>query len=264
MDVPVTISKSFIKQDAWRPLKKFTNARIAIGRTGNAIPLSENLSFRADHALARDAVYTALNANKLAEEFAALGMPILLLQSCANNRGEYLQRPDWGRQLNEASKNMLLQLGDKMIYDVAVIIADGLSAHAVHQHSRPVLKELLDLCNNDNYSIAPLCIVQQGRVAISDEIGFLLKAKISIILIGERPGLSSPHSMGVYLTYQPAIGNTDERRNCISNIHPQGLNYLNAAKQAFALMQKAMALKVSGVGLRGGDDWVIGGRAVDW
>lgn len=250
MNVPVIIPKSFTKQDAWHPLKKFTNARIAIGRTGTAIPLAETLQFRADHANARDAVYATLDSEKLGTEAGLFNIPVMHLQSSAANRIEYLQRPDRGRQLNTGSKT---KLAGSPPCDIAVVIADGLSAHAVEQHAVPVLKELFYLWANKNFSISPICVVQQGRVAIGDEIGMLLKAKLSVVLIGERPGLSSPHSMGIYITYQPVTGLTDESRNCISNIHPLGgLSYSIAASQAFNLIQSAFASQLSGVLLKKG------------
>jgi ethanolamine ammonia-lyase small subunit len=250
MDAAVILPRNFIQQDAWRPLKKFTNARIAVGRTGHAIPLAENLQFRADHARARDAVYTALDAATLAVGLSAFGLPVLTLKSKATTRQEYLQRPDWGRQLHETSREILAAEQQHPV-DIAIIIADGLSANAVALHACPVLQELFYLWKGGSYTIAPLCIVQQARVAISDETGSLLNSRLSIILIGERPGLSSPHSMGIYITYKPAIGNTDESRNCISNIHPLGgLTYKEAALQAFSLVQDAFALQLSGVHLK--------------
>jgi len=248
MDTRLTIPKNSARPDAWQALKKFTNARIAIGRTGTSIPLAENLQFRADHANARDAVYATLDAEKLCADLLECNLPVLQLQSKAANRIEYLQRPDKGRLLNEAGKEQLT--GDNKA-EIAIIITDGLSARAVQQHAAPVIKELVYLCNSKNFKLLPISIVHQGRVAIGDEIGMLLKAKLSVMLIGERPGLSSPNSMGIYITYQPLAGLTDESRNCISNIHPNGgLSYIAAASQAFALMQSAMALQLSGVSLK--------------
>ena len=251
---PAEISKSFIQEDAWAPLKKFTNARIAVGRTGHSIPLAENLRFRADHATARDAVYATLDEDKLADAIQTITHTgVLHTKSMASNRQEYLQRPDWGRRLDDVSKELLEEYGAKSHYDIALIIADGLSAHAVEMHAPGVLKELLGLLHSANFTVAPICTVQQARVAISDEVGSLLHSTLSLIFIGERPGLSSPHSMGIYITYNPVVGNTDESRNCISNIHPQGgLSYKAAAAQAFDLVKNAFALKLSGVHLKSG------------
>ncbi len=248
MDKPLSMAKNFIQADPWVPLRKFTNARIAVGRAGTSIPLLHHLKFIADHAQARDAVYAALDHDRLATKLNDLGLPVIQLQSNAGNRVEYLQRPDKGRQLNDASQK---RLGNTTACDIAFIITDGLSARAVQQHAVPVLSELSGLCINNNFSMPPVCIVQQGRVAVSDETGMLLKAKLAVILIGERPGLSSPHSMGIYITYNPVVGLTDESRNCISNIHPNGgITYTNAAQQAFALIQNALTRQLSGVNLK--------------
>ena len=252
MDSPILVNPGFVTQDAWAPLKKFTNARIAVGRTGHAIPLGENLQFRADHAVARDAVYSALDTDKLIAAIQHIAYTkVLTLKSMAATRQQYLQRPDWGRKLSEPSKELLLEEAAHNRFDVAIIIADGLSAHAVELHAPGVLQHLLPLFNKAGYTIAPLCIAQQARVALSDEAGSLLNSTLSIIFIGERPGLSSPHSMGIYFTYGPAIGNTDESRNCISNIHPLGgLPYKEAALQTYSLVKNAFALKLSGVQLK--------------
>jgi ethanolamine ammonia-lyase small subunit len=253
MTKPVTLSKQFIAQDPWTPLKQYTNARIALSRTGVAIPLAENLHFRADHARARDAVYAPLDGGLLERDIKIVAPQLQLLHvnSLAFNRQVYLQRPDWGRRLNPTSIDLLKGATGQYSYDIAIIVADGLSATAVQLHAPEVLKELLYLLNENNFTVAPVCVATQARVAISDEIGSLLNSRLSLILIGERPGLSSPHSMGIYITYRPAVGNTDESRNCISNIHPQGgLNYKEAAAQAYNLIKNALSLQLSGVHLK--------------
>lgn len=233
------------QQDAWQSLKQFTNARIAVGRTGTSIPLEENLQFKADHARARDAVYATLDTGSLTDALAPFCLPILHLQSDAKDRSEYLQRPDKGRKLH---KSYTQKIKASQNFDIAIIIADGLSAKAVQLYTQPVLQHLLQKCSINGFTIAPLCIIQQARVAIGDEAGMLLKASLSVVLIGERPGLSSPHSMGIYLTYNPVIGLTDESRYCISNIHtPGGLTSLAAADQAFALIRHSFSTKLSGV-----------------
>ncbi len=245
MKQPPTILKTNIAEDAWKPLKKFTNARIAIGRAGNAVPLAEDLQFRADHAQARDAVFAELNVEQLTAGLSQFNLPIIYLQSRAGNRQEYLKRPDKGRTLNDESIKKLT--AEKKI-DISFIIADGLSPRAVNLYTQPVLQYLLSMCNDARFSIAPICIVQQGRVAIGDETGMLLGASLSVVFIGERPGLSSPHSMGLYISYNPVIGLTDESRYCISNIHTHGgLSPQEAATQAFTLIQNAFDLKLSGV-----------------
>lgn len=239
------IVQHFNKPAAWQALKQFTNARIATGRAGSALPLAENLLFKADHAYARDAVFTPLDTDELARQLYEFNLPVYRLHSRAKNRVEYLQRPDKGRQLNDDSA---ASISGHPPCDIAFIIADGLSAKAVELYTMPVLQQLLPLCYGAGYNLAPFCIIRQGRVAIGDEAGMLLRAKVSTILIGERPGLSSPHSMGIYITYNPVTGLTDESRYCISNIHAAGgLTPPAAAAQAFALIQASLAAKLSGV-----------------
>lgn len=242
-----SITPDIIHADPWQSLKKFTNARIALGRTGTSIPLKETLQFKMDHANARDAVYETLNTDKLIKELSVFRLPVFQLQSKAINRLEYLQRPDLGRQLNETSKQQLLEIQKDIFCDIAIIFADGLSATAVQSHAVPLLQEMMPLLKTDSVILAT---VEQGRVAIGDEIGFLLHAKLSLVLIGERPGLSSPDSLGAYITYSPQPSLTDESRNCVSNIRPQGLGYKQAADKINYLIQQALQLKISGVLLK--------------
>jgi ethanolamine ammonia-lyase small subunit len=237
-----------IENDAWQSLKSFTSARIALGRTGVAVPLQEALGFKMAHAHARDAVYSELNEVALIEGLQEFQLPIFSLQSRAANRQEYLQRPDFGRQLNAFSKEQLKDENDPK--DVALMVADGLSATAINNHAVPLLQILIPLILDSGFSLAPLSILHQGRVAISDEVGFLLKSKFSVILIGERPGLSSPDSMGAYLTYNPKVGLTDESRNCISNIRLEGLSYQGAAEKILYFIRESFRLQYSGVGLK--------------
>lgn len=235
--------------DPWHPLKAYTDARIALGYTGTAIPLQEVLQFKLAFAHAKDAVYSHLEINKLQTELSGIGLAHCLLQSQAQSRAEYLQRPDRGRQLNLESVLKLQKLKPTEP-DVAIILADGLSATAINLHAIPVLKNLISTLQKANYRLSPVSIVEQARVAIGDEIGHLLGAKITVILIGERPGLTSPYSMGAYLTYTPRPGLTDERRNCISNIRPEGLPYEMAAIKITYLIQEALRLQLTGVELK--------------
>ncbi|HSF44395.1 MAG TPA: ethanolamine ammonia-lyase subunit EutC, partial [Chitinophagaceae bacterium] len=161
------------------------------------------------------------------------------------DRHQYLQRPDLGRRLNDQYVEELRSLSGH--YDICINVADGLSATAVNKHAIPLLSLLVPAMKLAGWSLAPVCIVEQGRVAVSDETGSLLNARLSIILIGERPGLSSPDSLGVYFTYGPAIGNTDERRNCISNINANGLGYEEAALKIMDLVKESLRLQVSGI-----------------
>lgn len=239
---------SFIP-DAWESLKAFTSARIALGRTGVATPLKEVLDFRMCHAHARDAVYSSLEIDKLEEALQQFQLPIILVTSKASDRKGYLQRPDLGRNLDDASTNNLKNESSYSV-DVVIIIADGLSATAINKHAVQLLKKLIPYLKQSILTIAPIVIAQQGRVAIADEIGSLLNAKLSLILIGERPGLSSPDSMGAYITYNPSSGTTDESRNCVSNIRPEGLGYELAAEKIATLIKASLQLKLSGILLK--------------
>ena len=216
-------------------LKSFTPARVALGRTGHSLPTAELLRFQLDHARARDAVYEPLDP-------ASLGVPHILLRSAAPDRATYLRRPDLGRQLGADTQ---LEGGD---YDAAIVIADGLSAPAVHRHAVPLLTALMPLL--EDWRLAPLTVVLQGRVAIGDEIGQRLGARQVAMLIGERPGLTSPDSLGIYLTWDPRPGRHDAERNCISNVRTEGLPYGLAARKLHFLMSEARVRKLSGVGLK--------------
>jgi ethanolamine ammonia-lyase small subunit len=178
------------------------------------------------------------------------------LQSCAIDKKQYLQRPDFGRKLNQHSIDIIHKEDSNISYDICINIADGLSADAVNKHALPLMHLLIPMLKEKNYSIAPICIIEQGRVAISDETGYLLNSKLSIILIGERPGLSATDSLGVYLTYNPKVGNNDALRNCISNIRPEGLTYDIAAQKIVALINEAMRLKMTGVGLKDNNNFI--------
>ncbi len=235
--------------DQWKSLRSFTDARIALGRTGNSVPLKESLNFKLTHAHARDAVYSSLSLAELTRSLTKFNLPVTQLQSQVTSRQEYLQRPDLGKRLNKNAVDQLTALS-LPVSDVAIIIADGLSARAIHDHVFNLLDVLIPQLQNSNLQLAPLSIVEQGRVAIGDEIGFLLRAKLSLILIGERPGLSSPNSLGAYITYNPAIGLTDESRNCVSNIRPEGLSYSLATQKIFYLITESIGRKITGVHLK--------------
>jgi ethanolamine ammonia-lyase small subunit len=212
---------------------------VALERTGHGLLTADFLRFQLDHARARDAVYEELDP-------AALGLPHILLRSAAGDRRTYLRRPDLGRILREESGARL----EKGSYDAAIVLADGLSASAVQRHAGPLLQELMPPLTEEGWRMAPLTVVLQGRVAIGDEIGARLGAQLVAVLIGERPGLSSPDSLGIYLTWAPRSGRTDAERNCISNIRSDGIAYGAAAKRLLFLMQQARARKLSGIGLK--------------
>jgi ethanolamine ammonia-lyase small subunit len=250
--------KSAVTADPWQSLQSLTAARIALGRTGVSVPLQEALNFKLAHAHARDAVYSSLDVHALHTALESFDLPIYHLKSAVTNREEYLKRPDRGRRLDTTSVNTLTAI-EHNPSDVAFVLADGLSATAINRHAIPVLQNTIAALRGAAITLAPLCIVEQARVAIGDAIGQLLCAKIVVILIGERPGLTSPDSMGAYITYNPSVGLTDESRNCISNIRPEGLVYTDAATKIVYLAQEALRLKLSGVELK--DNSILSGAA---
>jgi ethanolamine ammonia-lyase small subunit len=228
-----------------RRLRDYTPARVELGCVGASLPTRALLEFQLAHAKARDAVHLPLAVKSLAVELQQKGLESIALGSAARDRDEYLKRPDLGRRLSGESRERLAAL--RGAYDAALVIADGLSALAVHRHAVPLIELLL---RELDWRIAPIAIVEQGRVAIGDEIGELLGAKVVVVLIGERPGLSSPDSLGAYLTWQPRPGRTDAERNCVSNIRAEGLSYAAAARKLLFLMNEARRLKLSGVELK--------------
>ena len=232
----------------WAHLRKNTPARIALGRTGISLPTSEHLKFQLAHARARSAVHHSLDARKLAEDLSRFG-PVVDVESAAVDRSVYLQRPDLGRRLAAASAERL-RAGVEGPFDVAYVIADGLSAFAIEKNIVPFLEAMLPVSDSSGWSRAPLVLAKQARVALGDEIGDHLKAKIVVMLIGERPGLSSPDSLGIYLTYSPRAGLTDADRNCISNVRAEGLSYAEAAYKLHYLIAEALKRKLSGVNLK--------------
>ena len=240
----------------WHALRQFTDARIALGAAGISQPTGAQLDFQLAHARARDAVHLPLDTDALSPALQAAwphAGPALLLHSAAVNRNVYLQRPDLGRRLDAPSRALLTDRDDgNRPCDLAIVVADGLSSHAIAQNAAPFLAALhlqLQLAA-EAWTLAPLAIVQQGRVAVGDEVGELLGAKLVVVLIGERPGLSAPDSMGIYLTWGPRVGLTDERRNCISNVRPAGLGYAQAAARLHYLLVQAQRRQLSGVALK--------------
>ncbi|UVK98179.1 ethanolamine ammonia-lyase subunit EutC [Pseudomonas sp. B21-048] len=233
-------------------LRRLTPARIALGRTGTSMPTSAQLDFQYAHAQARDAVHLPFDHKGLSSQLAERGRESLLLHSAATDRNSYLQRPDLGRKLSDQSAQTLRDyaLSHPGEIDLAVVVADGLSALAVHRHTVPFLARLEEQTAPEGWSLSPVILVEQGRVAVADEIGELLGAKMVVILIGERPGLSSPDSLGLYFTYNPKIGLTDAHRNCISNVRLEGLSYGMAAHRLLYLMREACRRQLSGVSLK--------------
>jgi ethanolamine ammonia-lyase small subunit len=231
-------------------LREFTMARVALERSGTALATREVLAFQLAHAMARDAVHHPLDRVGFQSECGQRGWPVIALASRAGDRATYLRRPDLGRRLDERSLEALRRDSGNRGCDLAVAVVDGLSALAVHRHALPLLDLLLPRFDDAGWTRAELALVEQGRVAIGDEIGSVLHAGLALVLIGERPGLSSPDSLGAYLTWRPAPGRTDAERNCISNIRPEGLGYREAAGRIFALASEARRRGLTGVGLK--------------
>lgn len=240
---------AIVVPNPWDRLREVTPARIALGRAGTSLPTRPHLQFQLAHAKARSAVHRELDVAALAARIEPLfGAPVSL-HSRATDRAAYLQRPDDGRRLDEASR-AALEASGRSGFDVAFVVADGLSAFAVEENAGPLLEALRPLVEAKGWSLAPVTIVAQGRVAIGDEIGEMLEARMVVVLIGERPGLSSPDSLGLYLTLNPRAGLTDEARNCISNVRAEGLKPDRAAAKLVYLMGEAFSRGVSGVALK--------------
>jgi ethanolamine ammonia-lyase small subunit len=225
-------------------LRSYTPARVALQRTGVSLATRPLLDFQLAHARARDAVHGAIDVRMLCDELRRSGLPALALESEAGDRATYLRRPDLGRALNEDSATLLTP-GE---YDVVFVIADGLSALAVERHALRLLREVLPLIADCR--VAPVCVVEQGRVAVGDAIGEALHAALAVVLIGERPGLSSPDSLGVYVTWEPRRGRKDAERNCISNVREEGLGYAAAAGRLHYFMREASRRQMTGLGLK--------------
>jgi ethanolamine ammonia-lyase small subunit len=236
--------------DPWARLRQATAARIGLARSGASLATAPLLAFRVAHAEARDAVHEALDPAPLLDALAALGRPAVAVASAAADRRAYLMRPDLGRRLADDARLGAPDGG----CDLALVIADGLSARAAQSHAVPVLALALPTLDAEGWRIAPPVIVQQGRVAIGDAIATALGATALVVLIGERPGLSSPDSLGAYLTWRPGPGTTDADRNCLSNIRPAGISFQDAAFRLVYLLRQMRARGVSGVRLKDESD----------
>ncbi|MDE1181377.1 ethanolamine ammonia-lyase subunit EutC [Paraburkholderia sp.] len=240
-----------VEKNSWSALRQFTNARIALGRAGNSLPTDALLAFNLSHAQARDAVHQPLDADALHTGLRALGHSTLEVHSAAPDRDHYLRRPDLGRRLSDDSRAVLTSTAIEPS-EVVFVIGDGLSALAAGKQSIPFLQAMLPRLSD--WKLGPVVVARQARVALADEIGELLKAKIVVMLIGERPGLSSPDSLGIYLTYAPKVGCSDAQRNCISNVRPEGLSYPLAAHKLHYLLTHARRLGLTGVDLKDDSD----------
>jgi ethanolamine ammonia-lyase small subunit len=250
--------------DTWQALRTLTPGRIALGRSGAALPTEEVLRFGLAHARARDAVHLPLDVAQLAADLAAAGFASLRVHSAVPDRVTYLLRPDLGRRLQAGDRDALqanpAPAAEPAFADVCFVVADGLSACAVQRHALPLLMAFRALVGA-RWTQTPVVIAEQARVALGDEVGECLKARLVAVLLGERPGLSSPDSLGIYLTHAPRVGRTDAERNCISNVRPEGQAYEAAARRLAWLVEEALRLGATGVELKDQSDVVeIKGR----
>jgi ethanolamine ammonia-lyase small subunit len=232
----------------WARLRAATSARIGLSRSGSSISTLDHLAFQRDHAQARDAVHAQFDAVGLTRRLLEHYPEVICLHSAAADRRIYLARPDLGRRLNDESLDRLKQFSGE--YDLLFVLADGLSPRAVTTHALPLLDQTIPRLLRAKLKIGPIIVVEQGRVAIGDEIGQVLASSLIAVLIGERPGLTSPDSLGVYLTWNPIVGRTDAERNCVSNIRPAGLPYIQAASRLMYLCVEASRRKYTGVELK--------------
>ena len=240
-------------EDPWADLKRYTDARIALGRCGVSLPHAEWLRFRLAHARARDAVLTPFDRDQVRAELESAGLQCLELASAAASKEDFLARPDKGRRLSEESRALLAQqfAGSEISgADICLVVSPGLSARAAHENAAQFAISFFARARAAGFSTAPVALVEYGRVAVADEVASLMKARLVVILIGERPGLSSPNSLGVYLTYAPFPGCTDEARNCISNVRPAGLSIEDGVRKLCYLVQEAFARRLTGVNLK--------------
>jgi len=262
----MTEKRPLVHQNPWQKLRQYTDARIGLGRAGVSLPTHELLQFQLAHARAIDAVHCPLDVPKLRADLTAAGIvrrqeDVLTLASQAPDRSTYLQRPDLGRVLSESSRDRLSAHApmEDGAPDLAIVIVDGLSSWAVQANAATMVAQLkADLeVTQGKWRLAPLTIVEQGRVAIGDDIGSMLQARAVLVLIGERPGLSSPDSLGAYLTWGPSTGRHDADRNCVSNIRPAGLSYAHASQRLIYLIREAFRRRLSGVALKDRTEEVV-------
>lgn len=253
-------NEPLVIENSWKLLRQFTPARIGLGRAGHSLPTRAHLDFQLAHAQARDAVQLSFDAASVIQQLKALNLEAIEVHSAASNRNIFLRYPDLGRKLDQTSRQRLADyVAAKSLlstpaynYDIAFVLGDGLAAEAIHRHSVKVLQLLLAelALDGKKWRIAPIVVANQSRVALGDEIGYLLRAEQVAIFIGERPGLTSPDSLGIYLTYGPRVGKLESERNCISNIRPEGLQYNEATSVLLHLMHEARQRKLSGVELK--------------
>lgn len=232
-----------------RDLRNLTPARVGLGRAGASLTTEALLEFTLAHARARDAVHAAFDVPAVISGLSSLGLEALEVSSCAHDRRDYLRRPDLGRKLDQASRQSLSSRGAAPCR-LAVVVGDGLSPTAVNAHAIELVRSLMPLLAAERIEIGCIMLASGARVALGDEIGGILGARMMVMLIGERPGLSAPDSLGAYLTFAPRPGLTDAERNCVSNIHGAGLGYDEAAFRIAWLIRQGLARGITGVALK--------------
>ena len=244
-----------VTDSPWTAWRAATPARLALGRAGAGMPTDETLRFGWAHAMARDAIHAPLDVDALTADLRSLGWAVERVRSRADDRATYLRRPDLGRQLYADDAVRLRETGNSGA-DVCIVVGDGLSSLAVARHAVPLLAALRSQLSPET-RFAPVVIATQARVALADEVAECFGATLSVMLIGERPGLSSPDSLGIYLTHAPRRGRHDAERNCISNVRPEGLSYPLAAFKLAWLMREAVRRSLSGVALKDESDLAV-------
>jgi ethanolamine ammonia-lyase small subunit len=243
------VQRDPVQADGWSELRKLTTARVALGRSGASLPTGHWLQFKLDHAMARDAVHTAVDWQKLEREVTALGVRTVRVKTGITSREDYLSRPDLGRTLSDTSRcDLTAQRAERV--DLVILLCDGLSALALQSHAVALLAALLPELVRDGWRVGPVVLAEQARVGLQDEVGAALDCAIALTLIGERPGLGSPDSLGAYFVHNPRSGNTDANRNCVSNIRPGGLPPAEAAQTLRYLLNQARQRQISGVALK--------------
>jgi ethanolamine ammonia-lyase small subunit len=248
-----------VRPDPWNQLRQISPARIALGRAGGSVPTHELLDFQLAHARARDAVQQPFDPQEFAARVSALGLSSVVVLSAASDRRTYLERPDLGRQLAPECRTLLVRTNPPP--DVALIVSDGLSALAAQRQAVPLLEALAPMVKISGMRLSPIVVAAYARVALEDEIGERLGATAALILLGERPGLGAPDSLGAYLVYDPRAGRSDAERNCVSNIRPEGLPPAQAAATIHQLLDEALRRKLSGVALKVERHWSAAIRA---
>ena len=245
------MAADLVPEDGWVFLRRHTAARIALGRSGGSLPTRETLGLAYAQALARDAVRAPFDPHALAAALRPLAPDVLVLESAAPDRAAFLARPDLGRRLSERSAALLAALPrSDPPPTLAIVVSDGLSALAAERQASPLLAELLPLLRAHGFRLAPLVVVRHARVGLLDPVGSALGAEMALILLGERPGLGTPDSLGAYLAYGPGPGRTDADRNCVSNIRPEGLVAREAAARIAGLLAAAREFRLTGPALK--------------